>query len=80
LCYHRLQVLRRQRFLKQVDQIKLDCIEDDVAGYEQLVGFAKSKQLEGSHELLVLLRALAHCDELSALLWGENLLQAIDNK
>lgn len=57
---HGLQPLGRQRLLKEGDEVELDRVEEDVAGHEQLVRLAEAEQLKRSHELLVLLGALAH--------------------
>lgn len=60
LCDHGLELLRRQRLLKEVHQVDLGGVEKHVAGDEELVRLAETEQLEAAHELLVLLRALAH--------------------
>ena len=62
LSNHGLEALGRQRLLEQADQVDLEGVENDVASHEQLVRLAETEQLEGPHELLVLLRSFAHCE------------------
>jgi hypothetical protein len=59
---HGLHALGRQRLLKEADQVELDRVEEDIAGDEQLVWLAETELLKRAHELLVLLRAFAHCE------------------
>lgn len=62
---HGLDVLGVERLLEQVHDIELDRVEHNVTGKEQLVWLAEAELLEGAHQLLVGLPALAHCESVA---------------